>query len=313
MKRVFVVIVLIVAAAVLGLWRSHGGVRAGLSRVVNVASDDKSPGVTSDETRKTFDLKPGARVEVQGINGFVEIETSDTRTAEVFVRRTGDNPSALRRKALIIEQTSDGIIVRSKTAHVGLWDHLFGHDPKEEVTIKAPREIALSIRGINGRVSSGDIEGSLEIKGVNGRVELGLVNESAQVGGINGSISLGLGRLGERGARISGVNGGVELRLATGLNADLSAKGMTGNVRSEIADVTINKDDHWTRYSARIGDGGVPIELSGINGNVRLTRAAGGTQSATSTDQKPADNQKAADSQKLEKAQAGVKASKATQ
>ena len=313
MKRVLLVVILIVAAAVLGLWRSHGGVRAGLNRVVNVAGDDKSPGVSGDETRKTFDLKPGARVEVQGINGFVEIETSDTKTAEVFVRRTGENPSSLRRRELIIEQTSDGILVRSKQSHVGLWDHLFGKDPKEEVTIKAPRQIALSIRGVNGRVSSGDIEGSLEVKGVNGRVELGLVNESAQVSGINGSISLGLRRLDERGARITGVNGGIELRLANGLNADLSAKGMTGNVRSEIADVTVSKDDHWTRYSARIGDGGAPIEMSGINGNVRLTRAAGGTQSATSADQKPADNQKSADSQKLEKAEAGLKAIKSTQ
>jgi len=319
MKKVLLVVVLIVAAAVLGLWRSNGGVRAGLNRVVNGDNSDNTPGVTGDETRKTFELKPGARVEVQGINGFVEVQTSDTKTAEVFVRRTGNNPSALRRKELIVEQTSDGIIVRSKRGHVGLWDHLFGSDPKEEVTIKAPRDIALSIKGVNGRVSSGDIEGSLEIKGINGRVDLGLVNESAEVSGINGSISLGLRRLDERGARLSGINGGIELKLASGLNADLSAKGMNGSVRSEISDVTVNKDDHWTRYSARIGDGGAPIEMSGINGNVRLTRAAGGTQSTASADQKTTDSQKPVvsqklpDSQKLEKAEAGMKASKSTQ
>jgi hypothetical protein len=319
MKRVVLVVVLLVAAAVLGLWRSHGGVRAGLNRVINVGEENSAPGVTGDETRKTFDLKPGARVEVQGINGFVEIQTSDTTSAEVYVRRTGNNPSSLRRRDLIVEETSEGIIVRSKRKHVGLWDHLFGSDPKEEVTIKAPRQIALSIKGVNGRVSSGDIEGSLELKGVNGRVEIGLVSEYAQVGGVNGSVTLGLRRLDERGARLSGINGGIELKLASGLNADLSSKGMNGNVRSEISDVTVNKDDHWTRYSARIGEGGAPIELSGINGNVRLTRAAGGTQSTASADQKPVDNQKSSASQKLpdsrksEKAEAGMGASKSTQ
>jgi hypothetical protein len=318
MKKILIVIVLIVAAAVLGLWRSNGGVRAGLNRVVNAGNSDNSPGATGDETRKTFELKPGARVEVQGINGFVEIQTSDTKTAEVFVKRTGDNPSALQRRDLIVEETSEGIIVRSKQKHMGLWDHLFGSDPKEEVTIKAPRQISLSIKGVNGRVTSGDIEGSLDLKGVNGRVDIGLVNEYAQVGGINGSISLGLRRLDERGARLSGINGGIELKLAGGLNADLSTKGMNGNVRSEISDVTVNKDDNWTRYSARIGDGGAPIELSGINGNVRLIRAAGGTQSTASADQKPADSQKSSvsqklpDTQKLEKAEAGMKASKST-
>jgi hypothetical protein len=286
MKKVLLVVVLLVAAAALGLWRSHGGVRAGLNRVVNAGSADNSSAVTNDETRKTFELKPGARVEVQGINGFVEVQTSDTKTTEVYVRRTADTANSLSRRELIVEETGEGIIVRSKRKHVGLWDHLFGKDPKEEVTIKAPRQIALSIRGVNGRVSSGDIEGSLEMKGINGRVELGLISDSVELGGINGTVSLGLRRLDERGARISGVNGGIELKIANGLNADLSSKGLNGNVRSEISDVTVNRDDHWTRYSARIGDGGAPIELSGINGNVKLTRAENST-AASPPDEKP--------------------------
>src|SRR6266852_546317 len=105
MRRVLIIVVLIVGAAVLGLWRSHGGVRQVLSRVVGV-SGDNSPSVTGDETRKSFDLKPGARVQVLGINGKVEIQTSDPKTAEVYVRRTADSPESLRRREIIIEQTS---------------------------------------------------------------------------------------------------------------------------------------------------------------------------------------------------------------
>ncbi len=84
--------------------------------------------------------------------------------AEVFVRRTADSPTSLRRREIIIEQTSDGILVRSKQSHVGLWEHLFGKDPNEEVTIKAPRQIALSLRGVNGRVNVTDIDGSIEVR-----------------------------------------------------------------------------------------------------------------------------------------------------
>jgi len=284
MRRVLIVVVLIVAAAVLGLWRSHGGVRQGLSKVVGESGDDSR--VTGDETRKSFELKPGARVEVQGINGKVEITTSDTKTAEVYVQRTADSPHSLGRREMIIEQTSYDLLVRSKQNQLGFWEHLFGHDPNEEVTIKAPRQIALSLKGINGRVTTGDIDGSLEAKGINGRVELGQTNESAEIGGINGSISLGLKQLGDRGARLSGINGGIELRLANGLNADLTARGMNGNVRSEIPEVTVDKDEHGSRYSARIGNGGAPITISGINGNVRLTRADSAAASSTSSDKK---------------------------
>src|SRR5258708_1899201 len=263
MKRVLIVVVLVVGAATLGLWRSHGGVRQGLSRVAGVSSDN-SEGVTGDETRKSFELKPGARIEVLGINGKVEIQTSDTRTAEVYVRRTGDSPNSLRRREMTIEQTADGLLVRARTQHLGFWDHLFGHNPKEEVVIKAPRQIALSLKGINGPVTSGDIQGPLEARAINGRVELGQASESAEIASINGNIVVGLKQLGDRGARFSGVNGGIEIRLANGLNADLTARGMNGNVRSEIQEITVDKEERGSRYSAHIGSGGAPITISGI-------------------------------------------------
>ena len=82
-------------------------------------------------------------------------------------------------------------------------------------------------------------------------------------------------------------NGNIELRLTNDLNADLTAKGMNGRLSSEIPAVTVDKDDHGSRYSAHIGTGGAPITISGINGNVRLTTAEGATSSASS-DKKPA-------------------------
>jgi len=307
MKRVLIVVLLVVGAAVLGLWRSHGSVRQGLSRVVG-ASDDNSEGVTGDETRKSFELKPGARIEVQDINGKVEIQTSDTKTTEVYVRRIADSPNSLRRRQMTIEQTADGLLVRASTQHLGFWDHLFGHNPKEEVMIKAPRQIALSLKGINGPVTTGDIDGPLEAKGINGRVELGAASQYAELGGINGNIVVGLKQLGDRGARLSGVNGGIELRLANDLNADLTARGMNGNVRSEIPEVTVDKEERGSRYSARIGSGGAPITISGINGNVRLTRGESPAASTAVNEKKstPA-------TEKAAKSAADVKSAKSTQ
>ncbi len=288
MRRVLIVVILVVAAAVLGLWRSHGGVRAGLSKVVGISNED-SQGEARDEMRKSFELQPGARLDVQGINGKVEIQTSDTRTAEVYVLRTAKDSESLSRREVTIEQTATGLLVRGKEArHLGIWEHLFGSNPNEQVTIKAPRQIALSLKGINGRVTSGDVDGTIEAKGINGRVELGQASESAEIDGINGSVVVGLKQLGERGARISGVNGGIELRLANGLNADLTARGMNGKVRSDIPEITVDEEDHGSRYSARIGIGGVPITLSGINGNVRLTRAESAATSSAASEKKPA-------------------------
>jgi hypothetical protein len=288
MRRVLIVVILVVAAAVLGLWRTNGGVRQGLGRAVGVSNGD-SQAETRDEIRKSFELQPGARLDVQGFNGKVEIQTSDTKTAEVYVLRTANSSDSLSRREVIIEQTPTGLLVRSREArHLGIWEHLFGRNPKEEVTIKAPRAIALALKGINGGVRTGDIDGPLEVKGINGRVELGAASEYAEIGGINGSVVVGLTQLGERGARLSGINGGIELRLANGLNADLTTRGINGNVRSDISEVTVNKDQPGSRYSAHIGNGGAPITLSGINGNVRLTRGDNAAPSSAASEKKPA-------------------------
>ena len=283
-----IVVILVVAAAILGLWRSSGGVREGLSRVVG-ASEAESQGSVRDEIRKSFELQPGARIDVLGINGKVDIQTSEGKTTEVYVLRTAEGRDSLDQRAVTVEQTPTGLVVKSRQVKHSLWNHLFGSKAQEEVTIKAPREIALALKGINGNVTSGDIEGALEVKGVNGRVDLGQANESATISGVNGNISVGLNSLGNSGARLSGINGNVELKLADGLNAQLTAKGMNGNVRSEIASVTVEKDDHGSRYSARIGNGGPPITVSGINGNVRLTRVA----SVAVTDEKKTESKTA--------------------
>ncbi|MDQ1706837.1 MAG: hypothetical protein QOJ88_48 [Pyrinomonadaceae bacterium] len=286
MKRVLIVVMLVVGAASLGLWRSHGGVRAGLSKAVGMSEGD-SQGEAHDEVRKTFVLQPGARLEVEGINGKVDIQTSDTKTAEVYLLRTGKNSESLSRRQVTIEQTATGLVVRGReTRHVGIWDHLFGSNPKEELTIKAPRQIALALKGINGRVTTGEIEGTIEAKGINGNVELGQASESAEINGINGRVVVSLKQLGERGARLNGINGGIELRLANGLNADLTAKGMNGSVRSEIPEVTVDKEEFGHGYSAHIGSGGAPITLAGINGNVRLTRGEGQPSSTATTEKK---------------------------
>ncbi|MGQ0762385.1 MAG: hypothetical protein ACT4OT_10295 [Acidobacteriota bacterium] len=288
MKRVLIVVVLVVAAAILGLWRTSGGVRQSLNRVVG-ASGEQSQGDVREEIRKSFELQPGARIDVIGINGKVTIETFGsatdgtegaqdaraprTKTAEVYVLRTAGGSEGLSRRQVTIEQTSAGLVIKGRQVGHGFWEHLFGTKANEDVTIKAPRQIALGLKGINGRVTGGDIDGALEVKGINGGVDLGQAKDTATISGVNGNISVGLNSLTDTGARVSGVNGNIELKLASALNAQLTAKGMNGNVRSEIPGVTIEKDDYGSRYSARIGNGGPPINFSGVNGNVRLTRA----------------------------------------
>jgi hypothetical protein len=226
-----------------------------------------------DEIRKSFQLAPGARVEISGINGAVKIETSNTTTADIFIERTAESTEAMSRRKITIEATADKLTIRGEKGDEGLISKVFGSNPKENVTLRLPRQVALLTKGVNGAVKVGEIDGSVEVSGINGRVEIAQASGSADFSGINGSISVALKNL-SKGIDISGINGNIELKLGDGVNADLKASGMNGRVTSEMPNVVIDRTSRGN-YTARIGAGGSSISASGINGNIRIVRMGG--------------------------------------
>lgn len=273
MKRVLIVVALVIIAAVAGIVRSHTRVsRSGLG--FSLSSSAQPGAEVRDEIRKSYELSSGADVEVTGINGAVTIETSDSKTAEVYIVRTGKDQDALNNRKIVIDGTATSLTIRGEKGDGGFLDHLFGSNPSEKVTLKLPKQVHLTTRGVNGSVTVGELDGSITVSGVNGRVEVAQATGSAEFHGINGNISVTLRQLQKEGVRLSGINGNIELRFAEGVNADLETHGMNGNVRSDVNEIVVNKSEHGNRYSAQIGTGGNPITVSGVNGNVRLTRAA---------------------------------------
>ncbi len=275
MKKIILLVVLVAIAGVAGLVRSNSRVVGNIREWPNVMHGNReSANDVRDEIRKSFELSPGARVEVAGINGLVKIETADTRTADVYIERTASSAEVLARRKIIVENTSAGLTIRGEKADSGFLANVFGSNPKERVTLRLPRQISLVARGINGSLTAAALAGPVEVRGVNGKVDIEQASGSATFSGINGNIAVALNQLDKDGVDISGINGNIELKLGDGLNADLEAHGMNGRVVSEMPNVVVEGARHSHKYSARIGNGGSSISVSGINGNVRLTRLA---------------------------------------
>ena len=268
MKRVIILVLLVVVAGVAGIVRSHSK-SAATELPANV---QKNQSDLREEIRKSVELSPGAAVEVSGINGAVKIETSNGTTAEIYIQRKASSPEALARRKVVVDSSSTSLRIHGEKGDVGFFSGWFGSSPSENVTLKLPRQISLTTRGVNGAVTVGQVEGTVQVEGINGRVDIGQAVGSAGFKGINGNITVSLKSLDKEGVSITGVNGNIELRLPEGLNADLEAHGMNGRVVSDIQDVVVEKERHGT-YSARLGDGGNPINVKGINGNIRLTRS----------------------------------------
>jgi len=272
MKRIIILIVLVLLAGIAGIV-ARSSSRAELRGLVshqNVAD-------VRQEIRQQYELAPGARVELVGLNGPVKIETSDSKTAEVYIQRTAACQEALDNRKVTVAATENSLQIRGEKEG-GFFSRLFGQSAHERVTLKLPRQISLFAKGVNGSFVSGDIDGAVEATGINGRVQIASTAGRTSFKGINGSIVVGVKKIDVEGVTLSGINGNIELQLAADVNADFDARGMNGNVVSDLPNATIDKSKRGS-YWGRIGSGGIGITAKGINGNIRLTRTATATAS----------------------------------
>lgn len=271
MKRIVILVVLVLVAGLAGVVvrSSSRGTVAELRELVshNNASDVRQ------EIRQSYELAPGARVELSGLNGAVKIETSDSNKAEVFIERTAGSQAALDGRKVLIEADANSLRIHGEKGDGSFIARLFGSSAGERVTLKLPRQIALTAKGVNGAFVTSDIDGAVEVSGVNGRVQIGSAAGRASFKGINGNMVVGLKKLDNDGVTLNGINGNIELQLSSDVNADFDAHGMNGNVSSDLPNVAIDRNKRGN-YSGHIGSGGgAGISAKGINGNIRFTHS----------------------------------------
>src|SRR5215212_9929367 len=65
-----------------------------------------------DEINQTYQLEPGARVEVSSIRGSVKIINTDSATAEVRIIRTARNRADLEYHKIEVEHAGNSLVIR---------------------------------------------------------------------------------------------------------------------------------------------------------------------------------------------------------
>ena len=260
-----------------------------------------------DEINKTFQLAPGARVDVSSIRGPVEIVNGDSATAEVRIVRSARTRADLEYHQIEVAQTGNGLVVRGV------------QEPEERqrqniqvdhhVMLKLPRRIDLSVKSVSGWIKVGDVDGQTHISSISGSANIGNVGGKLQVSSISGSLeignvgadarvnsisgNLGLGQvngsldvssvsgglnatlvsLSPQGIHIRSVSGSIELGFKSEVNADFNAESISGQVYFDMPNVTRDSEEKSSDVRARIGAGGTPISISSVSGNIRLTRS----------------------------------------
>jgi hypothetical protein len=260
-----------------------------------------------DEFNQTYQLAPGARIEVSSIRGRVEIVNTDSATAEVQIIRTARTRADLEYHKIEVQQTANSLVVRG----VQEAEERRGRNIQvnHQVILKLPRRIDLAVSSVSGSLKVGDVDGQthvssisgsanvgnvggkLDVSSISGSLEVGNVGAEARVNSISGNLRLGqvngsldvssvsgglnatLASLSTQGIHIRSVSGSVDIGFKSDVNADFNAEHVSGQVYLDVPNVTRDSETKEPNVRARIGAGGTPITISSVSGNIRLTRS----------------------------------------
>lgn len=227
-----------------------------------------------EEIRRSYTLKPGARVRISNINGKVDVEATDINHAEVLIIRSARKRDDLQFRQLNIEHEPNLLNIRVENDRKSLFSALGGlPEGRQRVILRLPRKVELAVHGTNGNITVGELDGSIEINGVNGEVKVARVAGGTELHGINGNIAVTIAKLSTRGVEASGVNGNIELRFADEVNAEIDMGGINGNITPDLPGFVAQGEHKRGRLEGRVGSGGPHIEVHGVNGNVSLLKA----------------------------------------
>ncbi|HEY9284931.1 MAG TPA: hypothetical protein VIP46_15850 [Pyrinomonadaceae bacterium] len=233
--------------------------------VLPTQGGDASP--VRGEVRQTYQLSPTAGVEVTGIEGPVEVETTDGGPAEVHFTRTAQSQTEYDCEKLVVEHTPERLSLRRRRGDGGGCRVIRA---SERLRLTVPRSASLSFKGIEGDLTVGPTDGVLRLSGIEGYVRVAQTR-AAEMRSLEKGLSLTVERLGETGVSVSNVEGAVEFYVAGDLNADLRITSSSGDISADLPGAQVSRQGPRS-YAARLGAGGASISLSGIEGAVRVRR-----------------------------------------
>lgn len=226
------------------------------------------------EWRKTYQLQPGGRVEINNVNGRIAVEAAEGSTLEVVAVKSARGATsesareALGRVEIRDEATAGGVRIDTK---MNRSSGLFNRGGVEVAyTVRVPSGADLRFVTVNGGIDVERVKGRLDVETVNGGIAVREVDAaSVAARTVNGGITVDVTRMPDRGVKLGCVNGGIKLQLPGDAKADISARVANGGIDAEGLSVDATEKTR-RRFEGRLNGGGPRIEIEGTNGGIRI-------------------------------------------
>lgn len=232
-------------------------------------------------------LAQGKTIEIVGVNGQVDASLSSDGRVHVHALRSArrSNPESVR---IEVVEHANGITIcavyptprdsrrENGCAEGGGQNSVNDNDVQVDFTVRVPAGVRFAGSTVNGGVEVSGLRSDVEASTVNGDVRVE-TSGMAQASTVNGDIRARVGAttLSED-MDFSTVNGSIELSAPADLSADVEASTVNGEIESDFQVLGQAPQSH--RHSPRstlrgtIGAGGEDLDLTTVNGGIRLRR-----------------------------------------
>jgi DUF4097 and DUF4098 domain-containing protein YvlB len=215
-----------------------------------------------EQSSQSFELSPGANVEIDGLSGSLQVEASDGPNAEITIIRMAQRQSDFAYRKVAVEHSQMKLVIKQERGP----SEPPSVDMLNSVVLKVPANVNLSAKGVSGSANLFGLRGKLSLEGISGNVKASGLEGELDVKGVSGSADLSLSGSNKLGVKVSGVSGNVLFGLAQGVNTDMNLK---GSVICEVPGLNLEHNGP-SSYNLRVGTGGAPISVSGVTGLIKI-------------------------------------------
>jgi hypothetical protein len=225
-------------------------------------------------------IPAGQTIEIRGVNGDVTA-VAGAGDAEVTAVKSAQR-SDPEEVTIAVVPHGAGVTIcavypssrqAANSCETGERGHMSSHDNDVRVdfTVHVPAGVRFVGHTVNGSVEAATLAGDVQAHTVNGQIRVS-TSGYAEASTVNGSIVASLGRATwSDPLRFATVNGGITIDLPANVSTEVRASTVNGGIETDFPLMVIGRLGP-RRVNGTIGAGGRRLELSTVNGTIRLRR-----------------------------------------
>jgi hypothetical protein len=228
-------------------------------------------------------IPQGRAIEIKGVNGDVRAEPSGSNQVEVVAEKKSqrDDPQSVRIDVVpheggvticAVYPAREGRAPNECAPGHGGRMNVQNNDVTVRFTVRVPAGVTFIGTTVNGEVEANRLNGDVTLTTVNGSVNFSTTG-SGRATTVNGSIRGEMGRADWPDTmKMSTVNGSITLTLPAGLDTELVATTVNGDINTTDFPVAVQGRVSRHRLEGTIGGGGRRLALDTVNGSITLKR-----------------------------------------